>query len=81
MCLHYKSLENTVGKGEIACQEQFLHFLHCFLTFWKTFGDVYQISNCPLQTLSIWKSKKFVVWERVKALKHPSHVLWPLKPV
>ena len=26
----------------------------------------YQIWNCRLQTLSIWKSLKFVVWERVK---------------
>ena len=36
MCLRYKSLENTVGKGEIARNKQFLLFLHCFLTFWKT---------------------------------------------
>ena len=59
-CLLYKSLENTVGKGEIARNEQ-----HCFLTFWTTFSHVYQISNCRLQTLSIWMSKNFVVWERV----------------
>ena len=26
MCLQYKSFENTVGKGEIACYEQFLFF-------------------------------------------------------
>ena len=26
MCLQYKSFENTVGKGEIACNEQFLIF-------------------------------------------------------
>ena len=26
MCLQYKSFENTVGKGEIACNEQFLLF-------------------------------------------------------
>ena len=25
-CLQYKSFENTVGKGEIACNEQFLLF-------------------------------------------------------
>ena len=24
MCLQYKSFENTVGKGEIACNKQFL---------------------------------------------------------
>ena len=67
-CLLYKSLENTVGKGEIARNEQFLLFPHCFLTYWKTFSHVHQISNCRLQTLSIWKSKKFVVWERVKSM-------------
>ena len=38
MCLLYKSLENTVRKGEIACNEHFLLFPHCFLTFWKTFS-------------------------------------------
>ena len=26
----FKSVENTVGKGEIACYEQFLLFLQCF---------------------------------------------------
>ena len=31
MCLLYKSFENTVGKGEIACKKQFLFFPQCFL--------------------------------------------------
>ena len=30
-CLQYKSFENTVGKGKIARNEQFLLFPHCFL--------------------------------------------------
>ena len=29
------SLENTVGKGEIASNEQFIHFPQCFLPFWE----------------------------------------------
>ena len=29
-CLHYKSFENTVGKGEIAHNQQFPHFPQCF---------------------------------------------------
>ena len=33
MCLQYKSFENTVGKGEIAHNEQFLLFPPCFLPF------------------------------------------------
>ena len=31
-CLQYKSFENTVGKKEIACNEQFLLFPQCFPT-------------------------------------------------
>ena len=37
MCLPYKSFENTVGKGEIVCYEQFLLFLQCFLPVWRIF--------------------------------------------
>ena len=35
-CLQYKSFENTVGKGEIARNEQFLLFPQCFLPFKET---------------------------------------------
>ena len=35
-CLQYKSLENTVKKGEIARNEQFLLFPQCFLPIWRT---------------------------------------------
>ena len=31
-----KPFENTIGKGEIAHDEQFLLFPHCFLSFWRT---------------------------------------------
>ena len=62
-CLQYKSFENTVGKGEIARNEQFLLFPQCFLSFWTTLFHFHQIQNCRLQTL-YWKSLKFVVWER-----------------
>ena len=30
VCLHYKSFENTVGKGEITRNKQFLLFPQCF---------------------------------------------------
>ena len=33
MCLQYKSFENTVGKGEIAHNEQFPFFPQCYLLF------------------------------------------------
>ena len=63
-CLQYKSFENTVGKGEIAHNNQFLLFPQCFLFFWGI--CFHQIQNCRLHTLSVWRSRKFVVWERVK---------------
>ena len=34
----------------------------------RTVCHFHQIQNCRLQTLSVWKSLKFVVWERVKSL-------------
>ena len=67
MCLQYKSFENTVGKGEITRNEQFLLFTQCFLPCYRSFCDIHQIQNCRLQTFSIWKSLKFVVWERVNS--------------
>ena len=36
-CLQYKPFENTVGKGEIARNEQFLLFPQCFQPFLRTF--------------------------------------------
>ena len=34
---------------------------------WRTFCLFYQIWNCCLQTFFVWKSLKFVIWERVKS--------------
>ena len=43
-CLQYKSLKkNTVGKGEIARNEQFLLFPQCCVPFWRTFCHFHQI--------------------------------------
>ena len=66
MCLHYNSLENTVGIGEIARNEQFLLFPQRFLPIWKSFCHFHETKNCHLQTLSVWKNLKCVVWERFK---------------
>ena len=41
-CLQYKSFENTVGKGEIAHNKQFLLFPQCFLPVWITFCHFHQ---------------------------------------
>ena len=54
---------NTVGKGEIAGNEQFLLFPQCFRPIWATFCHFYQNWNCHLQTPSVWK---FVLWDRVE---------------
>ena len=63
-CLKYKSLENTVGKGEIARNEQFLLFPQ-FSTCLENIQAFRSKLKCRLQTLSVWKSLKFVVWEWV----------------
>ena len=65
-CVEYMSFENTMGKGEIALNEQFLLFSQCLLPCWRTFYHFHQIQDCRLQTLSSWKSVEFVVWERIK---------------
>ena len=67
MCMQYKSFENTVGKGEIARNEQFLPFPQCFLLTLRTFSHFHQVQNCHLQTLSICENLKLVIWERVKS--------------
>ena len=65
MCLLYKSFENTVGKGEIACNEQFLLFSQGFYPFVElpTILIKFEIVVCKLFA---FESLKFVVWERVK---------------
>ena len=74
-CLQYRSFENTVGKGEIAHNKQFLLFPQCFLPVWRTFCHLHQIQNCRQQTLSVRKSLKFAVWERVN-LPNDSEFSW-----
>ena len=54
----------TLCEKEIAHNEQFLLFPQCFLPIWRTICRFCQFRNCRLQIPSIWKSVKFVVWER-----------------
>ena len=67
-CLQNKSFKNTVGKGEIAQNGQFLLFPQCFLPIWRTLCHFHQIWNCRVQTLSIWNILKFVVREKIKSV-------------
>ena len=73
------SLLKTLGKGEIARNEQFLLFPKCFLPVWTTVFHFHQIWNCCLQTPSVLKSLKFVVWEWVKKLK--KYIYKPGRPI
>ena len=50
MCLQCTSFENTVGKGEIAHNKQFLLFPQCFLAFWENFQTF--SSNLKLSSAS-----------------------------
>ena len=58
-CLHYKSFETTVGKGEIAHNEQFLLSPHCFHLFGKLFMP-YSL-NLKLSFVNSFSLKDLVV--------------------
>ena len=60
-CLQNKSFENTVRKGEIARNKQFVLFPQCFLPIWKMFYHFHPVWNSHLQTLSVWKRLKFSI--------------------
>ena len=42
-CLQYKAFDNTMGKGKIALNKQFLLFPHCFLTILRNLWNFYSI--------------------------------------
>ena len=55
------------GKREKLLITSNFSFSHSvFYPFLRTFFHFHKIWNCRLQTLSVWKSIKCVVWERVK---------------
>ena len=59
ICLQYKSSENTVGKGDFTSN---FSFSQCFLPF-RELSAIFIKFKC-LQSLFVWKSPKFVIWER-----------------
>ena len=59
-CLQHKLFENTVGKIEIARNEQSLLFPQCFYPFGEIMS-FHQIQECRLINLPVWKSLKFVL--------------------
>ena len=48
-----------------------------FLCILITFRHFYPIQSCRLQTLSFWKSLKFVIWKRVNSLPNKKCLDWP----
>ena len=74
MCLQRKSLENIVGNGDIPHNELFLLFPQFFLPISRIFFHFHQIWNCYLQTLLVWKSLKFVIWQRVDSGRKLRHI-------
>ena len=58
-------LKTLWKKREIARNKQSLLFPQCFLPFCRIFSHFHQIQSCRLQTLLVWKSLEFVIWERV----------------
>ena len=63
-------LKTLWENGKLLIMSNFSFFPPCFLPVWKTFYHFYQIQNCRLQTLSVWKGLKFVVWERINSVQN-----------
>ena len=67
LLVYLPSLSKTWWEKEKLLFAGIFSFSHsAFLPIWRTFGNFHQIKNCCLQTLSIWKSVKFFLWECVK---------------
>ena len=61
------SLLKTLWEKEKLLMTSSFSFSHSvFYPFWRTFCHFHKTQNCRLQTLSVWKSLKFVVRKRVK---------------
>ena len=69
MCLQKKSFEIAVGKGDIACNKQFLLLVQHFLLFWRIFRCTHQIKIVLCKHLHCAKVLvQFAVLERAKVM-------------
>ena len=59
-------------KEKMLVTSKLLLFPQSFLPFQKTSCHFHQIKISHLRTLSVWKSLKFIVWERL-TLPHNPH--------
>ena len=62
---HTSLLKSLHEKKKLLIRKQFFLFPQCFLPLWGTLHHFCQIHNCRMQTLSVWKSLKYV--KRVKS--------------
>jgi hypothetical protein len=71
LCVCSTSLLKTQWEKEKLLVTSNFSFSHSvFYLFWKHLYHFQQIWNCRLQTLSVWKRLKLVVWERVNPFPH-----------
>ena len=80
-CLQYKSFENTVGKGDIAPNEQFLLYPQCFLHVWRTVCHFHQIWYCHhygrVKNLLFGEGlRSKESWALITLKKNPLKTLW-----
>ena len=62
-CLQYKSFENTVGKGEIAHNEQFLLFHSVFYLFGELSAIFIKFEISSAKSFSLKESKICHFWK------------------
>ena len=58
------------GKEKLLVTSNFSFPPQCFLPVWWAFFHFHLLWNCRLLALSVWKSLKFVVWEKVNAVSN-----------
>ena len=59
-------LKTLQEKEKLLVTSNFSFFNSVFYPHRELFPHFHQLRNCCLQTLSVWESLKFVVWEMVK---------------
>ena len=60
-------LKTLMEKEKLLVTSNFAFSISVFYLFGQLSAIFITIYNCRLQTVSVWKSLKFVVWKRVKA--------------
>ena len=65
-CMQYCLLKNTVGKGKSLVTSDLSFFHIVFYILVQPLAIFIIFENCRWQILSVWKSMKLVVWEKIK---------------